>query len=764
GVAVSLGTGVYVLLPRVAREEAGPAVVLSFLVAAVASCLAGERAFSHAQSAFHSRVRRGGVCDDPPEQHRGSPAHSARERICAGSQGRPQGLSRGLFDDNFTGMNGAALRRDATETTSDTKDTPARYLGHNAYRICRSEACVRLARHVTLKAELDPCKDMYGYVCKTWVDAQHLQRDVTRRVTVDQAHQDVLAAALHALMVDSTASLPRGFLRIYRRCLEPSSNDSAVLRSKLLDSVGLVPWPLPETNTANPEDVPKLVGNAFYFTNEPVLLRMGVGQDGRVFIAEPTLLRDAPTVNADDVARAARAAFADANRNNPLLDVNKVEELLDSHRRGDDLPPWNTVMPGTDEAVPHAPPKRSNLSRPFWNIRTVLEEAFEPNEALLGVVLRAPSYAAALPKILGKLTAHEIINYLGLRTALLASRLLPTGAKKELLCRVLDWEDLAPAKSVRDHCVRLLAKYEPMLSLHALITKSPLLQELDVDGIINFLKAQLQLLLEAGGLEGPQEHGRMMAATVKDMPWTGLAPSWLRNATLRQRYVRRFYKVGSTSRSAAELFSWIREKAVNDHLALNAPAEFMDVRWKSGLLSTQPHVCTDEGLTGSLELPLAAFDLLWAIDLDTAPLQLARLGVRSFKSVLRHLHQKHCVSPARARSGWDYEKLEVALESRALSLALRAFLAWPKSSELRLQSLEKFSSEQLFFIFYTMHQCEVSSSSMEEALTKRRRRQGGPRPAKASWFNRLVAANEDFAKAFRCRAPRTPPNPFKNCT
>ncbi|XP_064459463.1 probable cationic amino acid transporter [Ornithodoros turicata] len=41
GVAVSLGTGVYVLLPHVAREEAGPAVVLSFLVAAVASCLAG---------------------------------------------------------------------------------------------------------------------------------------------------------------------------------------------------------------------------------------------------------------------------------------------------------------------------------------------------------------------------------------------------------------------------------------------------------------------------------------------------------------------------------------------------------------------------------------------------------------------------------------------------------------------------------------------------------------------------------------------------
>ncbi|XP_049525076.1 uncharacterized protein LOC119456884 [Dermacentor silvarum] len=445
--------------------------------------------------------------------------------------------------------------RRSPETTDTTES--AHYVFPKARRhgerhaTCRTEACAVAADNVSLDTTANPCSDLYGHVCNNWIRggagrAEALDARSYRR-TVDHAHQAALSRALHKILARRTGSrsLPAALKRLYRKCLKPRPEDGVQFRSKLLDSAGVAPWPQPRRDTANAEDVSKVLGNAYYFTNEPVLLSMGVGADGLVFLAEPRLLMDGPAATPGDVAQASAAAFVSAGGQlPPPVDVNRVEKLLDSARRGDDTPPWNITM-RLAEAEPDGGRQRSAKTPPqsawaSWNLRTVIEEAFEPREAISEVVVRAPNYVEALPDLLKQVKEHELLNYLGLRTSLLASRLLPASPEKQLLCRLTDVDDVAPARTAAEHCVRMIAKYEPALALYALATRSSLVTGLDAETMLVFLHSQLSSLLRVGALDiGNDALSAKLADQADALPWVGPAPDWLNNATTLQAYIAR---------------------------------------------------------------------------------------------------------------------------------------------------------------------------------------------------------------------------------
>ncbi|XP_077484760.1 uncharacterized protein LOC144094722 [Amblyomma americanum] len=661
------------------------------------------------------------------------------------------------------------------------------------------------AANVSLDPTVNPCDDLFGHVCNNWIRNHRIDErtepwEVRRdRRTMDHKHQAALTSALHMLLAGRAGKrwLPITMRRLYRKCLEPGPNDGAELRSKLLDSAGISPWPHKPGNVTQAGGVSKALGSAYYFTNEPALLSMGVDANGRVYLAEPRLLLDALTVGPAEVAQAAAAVFASAGGTlPPPVDVNRFEGLLDKARRGDDPPPWNTTL-HLPEAENNTVPQNASEEAPqgawaSWNLRTIVEEAFESRHELDEVVLRAPSYVDALPDVLKHVKDHELLNYLGLRTALLASRMLPPGPEKQLLCRLLDADDEAPARTAAEHCVRMIGKYEPALALYALATRSPLVNGLDADVLLSFLRRHLSNLVRGGELDTSDESlAARMGDLVDSLPWAGPAPRWMSNATLREAYVTRFYK-GSTapasSQTSQAVFAWMQEKTVHEHLALSEPERTVDSRWAPGLLSTRCRLVPreqDGPVSGdedalpeaTLQVPPAALDLLWGVNPSTAMLQVPRVGVRAFQPVLGHLfrwqlrqlQQNDAAKPSGYNrcSFWraSPDHLDAALETRALSLALRAFLAWPGAPELALPGLQHLEPEQLFFIFYVLNQCESNGPDVQQTLAAmHRQRNDGVRPDRAGWVNRVTAANEDFARAFRCPPPLRSPNPYRDCS
>ncbi|XP_064464226.1 uncharacterized protein LOC135375463 [Ornithodoros turicata] len=576
------------------------------------------------------------------------------------------------------------------------------YAGNNQDDICSSEPCAYAARNVSLNMSIDPCYDMYGHVCSLWA-AQQKQWSRTERTTTNYYNLKAIINAVHQSYLNLSDAYQM-LSRIYQRCLNPDKDDAKFLRSMFLDNAGITPWPVPKTNVSNPEDMSKMIGNAFYFTGEHVFLKMVLQEDQLIYLGEPILLRDAPGVDLKMIAAAARMVFA---TDTPPLDVNQVEAVLANHRKGH-VPNWEASV--VDLAV------LDHNSSAQWRWRTVLEEAFEPNQALRGIILGAPHFLRNLPHIMGQLANHEILNYLGFRIALLGSPLLLSGLQKELTGHLTQTEDLPLPRLQQDYCVRLVEKYEPVMSAYILFHRLRNMSQV-FNAAVDNIRSQAESALRPV----VPEQGRPYLDLLGKLHWRALMPHWVKVKGNRLTYFSRFYG-GLGKWGGALLFGWMEDQIVNSHLSLNDPAKYFDREWKAGFLQQRPVLQHNQ-----IHIPAAAFDWLWAIYPVTAPLQLPLVGVRLYTELLRFIFDEQ------QRNGISSSCDDSSLEGKALDAAHAAYTTWSRGS-LRLVTLENVLPEQLFFVFYILHHCKDDSNSSEQ-------------------LQRVLGASEAFSKAYKCNPP-----------
>nr|XP_037279716.1 uncharacterized protein LOC119172668 [Rhipicephalus microplus] len=358
-----------------------------------------------------------------------------------------------------------------------------------------------------------------------------------------------------------------------------------------------------------------------------------------------------------------------------------------------------------------------------------------------------------------------------------------------------------------------MTKYEPELSLYALTALSPLVTGVDTESLLSFLRHQLSSEIRAGTLDlDDPKLADQLADRVYSMRWIGPAPSWVRNVTLREAYFMRFYEgkaapVGSADTSQA-MFAWMQEKAVSEHLATNGPhLTTGDQPWLPGLLSTRSILALREGEATDIDgvprpgsytpekrddrllkrnttqVPPAALDLLWGTHPSTAMLQVARIGVRAFKTVLEHLFNMQQRQHTDATgphvldncTPWDAapRQLDMALESMALSLALPCLSGMAGSPGASAADAAASGARAAFLRLLRAQPVRGQWAGRRAdprfqkqgftTLNVMQPRDDGARPGRAAWVNRVTARNEDFARAFRCLTPLKPPNPFRDC-
>ncbi|KAL3222390.1 hypothetical protein MRX96_028418 [Rhipicephalus microplus] len=422
-------------------------------------------------------------------------------------------------------------------------------------------------------------------------------------------------------------------------------------------------------------------------------------------------------------------------------------------------------------------------------LQSVFGKGLRPITARTYVKLASPDYFLRLAR--GDLLrfSSDLLGYLLFRITMALSPFIWKRELRDQLASVAyaRHPEFARALPQSHYCLRLLNRFEPNLPLHVSrrLAESLLGGENAVEDLVSTLR--LVLLESVQAQMGPlnSELREHLREKLNAISWEPLSPRAMDSESTRAEYVDGVYLSNSRLSTAQFVYTWIRkslEKKLMAHMSTRAAAAGGVTAypgWTGGFLSAESQLPPPYE---RLEIPLPVFDFFLNEDPSLRPLQMARVGTKVYRPLLRAVYHwaynfergsnaygaetalsrrmndlRRCLKRQYSALSWTEQRPQLDAsrtswsdlwDSLALRPALDAFLldSGRVAPDYRLALLEHWNASQLFFISYAANMCENGN----QRFLRKMAAQGPHSPA---WFrvNGPLRNSLEFARAFGCK-------------
>ncbi|CAN7986712.1 unnamed protein product [Ixodes hexagonus] len=666
----------------------------------------------------------------------------------------------------------------------------------SAAKPCDSMACIEQAKLLLRQVNMsrDPCDDFYAYVCDDWALAHPLPPGA-EQVSVDTLLLDGYTELLAAGIRNFSSQFPE-LQFLLDRCLQPESTLFDSLLAMFLDATNVRSWMAKSSQRRIlPAEVSRKLGLAFRELGIDAISTFFVVKDPTnqtkrfIGLGEPTpvLLRGSLDENEYELVRLGFAPVLNFFQTSVDTDLLRLEERL-SRLLARPQHDMEALVNCTTIKIRDLPTVKSIDWSSFF--QSVFGKGLRPITTRTYVKLASPDYLLRLTRDDLLRTTKDLMGYLMFRMTMALSPLMKDEKARNDLASVsyARHPEFAQVLPQAHYCLRLLNRFEPNLPLYVSrhFSRALLGGEAEVVDLVSTIKLVfLEHVQEQLGRPS-SELKALLRERLSAVSWEPLVPRAMEDDSLRSKYAEGIYLSNSKTSTAQFFYTWIR-KSLQKQLLAHMNSRMAHPGWTGGFLTTKAKLGPP---FERIEIPLPVFDFFIKEDPSLRPLHVPRAASRIYRSLFRAIYHwvynfefekehshgvtqsldelRSCLERQYGAMVWADKRVQLNASRTswadlwdflALKPAYEAFLllASRVSEDYRLRLVERWNTNQLFFVYYAAGFCENSN----QRFLRKMAAQGPYSPA---WYrvNGPLRNMPEFAQTFGCK-PKSFMNQMPKC-